>query len=87
MLEELVQIRRYIDEVIETYKDLHPDEKLPEIGITIGQGSMTIEEYERANALRKIREREYENEFRKSQGKKTTGSSQGQPALCVYGDS
>ena len=46
MLEELVQIRRYIDEVIETYKDLHPDEELLEIGTTIGHGSMTIEEYE-----------------------------------------
>ena len=102
MLEELVQIRRYIDEVIETYKDLHPDEELPEIGTTIGHGSMTIEEYNeysqthtahrddkeyiKETALKRIREGYYENKFSKSKREKTTGPSKGQSSLCVYGD-
>ena len=71
MIDELIQIRRYINEVIETYKDLHPDE----------------EEETKETALKRIREGYYENKFSKSQRKETPRPSQGQSALCVYGDS
>ena len=85
MIEDLLQMRAHIDTMIETYYDLHPDE-LSEIGTTIGHGSSTIEDYEKETALKKIREGTYEDKFRKSQGKKASRSSEGQPSLCVYGD-
>ena len=71
MIDELIQIRKYIDQVIETYKDLHPDE----------------EEETKETALKRIRKGYYEDKFRKSQRKEAPRPSQGQPALCVYGDS
>tara|TARA_Y100000401_G_scaffold39990_1_gene30375 strand:- start:6339 stop:6578 length:240 start_codon:yes stop_codon:yes gene_type:complete len=71
MLDELIKIRKYIDEVIETYKDLHPDE----------------EENQKQQALKKLREGIYESTFRKKQRQKTAESSEGPPSLCVYGDS
>ena len=85
MIDELIEIRRYIDQVIETYKDLHPDEE--GIGSTIGIASITDEEYEKQTALKRVREGYYENKFSESKREKTTGSSQGQTTLCVYGDS
>ena len=105
MIEDLLQMRAHLDSMIETYKDLHPDEKQLEIGSTIAYDSHTIEEYEthdrgnnihlngmseyneKQTALKRIREGYYENKFRKSQRKKTARLSQGQPTLCVYGDS
>ena len=71
MIEDLMKLKNQIDTMIETYKDLHPDE----------------EEETKENALKKIREGTYESTFRKEQGKKTTEPSQGSPSLCVYGDS
>ena len=101
MIEDLLQMRAHLDSMIETYKDLHPDEKQPEIGSTIAYDSHTIEdihydisgndvdqeEYKKQTALKRIREGYYENKFRKSKRKETTRPSQGQPTLCVYGDS
>jgi hypothetical protein len=72
--------------MIETYKDLHPNE-VTEIGTTLGHGSGSVEDYEKYNALKKVREGTYESAFREKQGKKTSESSQGSPSLCVYGDS
>jgi len=71
MLEDLMSLKKKIDIMIETYRDLHPDE----------------EEETKINALKKIREGTYESTFRKEQGQKTTESSEGSPSLCVYGDS
>ena len=44
MIEDLLQMRAHLDSMIETYKDLHPDEKQPEIGSTIAYDSHTIED-------------------------------------------
>ena len=71
MLEDLMNLKKKIDTMIETYKDLHPDEQ----------------EETKINALKKIREGTYESTFRKKQGKKTAELSEGSPSLCVYGDS
>tara|TARA_R110000744_G_scaffold23647_5_gene59835 strand:- start:1613 stop:1813 length:201 start_codon:yes stop_codon:yes gene_type:complete len=65
--------------MIETYKDLHPDEddkKIQKIHV----------KYEKEQALKKIRKGYYENKFSKSEGKKITGHGKGQSTLCVYGD-
>ena len=85
MIKDLMKLKSQIDTMIETYKDLHPDE-LVEIGSTIDHGSTTIEEYEKETALKRVREGYYENTFSKKQGKKTTESSKGSSSLCVYGD-
>jgi len=86
MIEDLMKLKQQIDTMIETYKDLHPDEPI-EIGSTIEHGSTTIEDYQKYNALKKVREGTYESTFREKQRQKTTESSQGSPTLCVYGDS
>ena len=67
MLEDLMKLKSQIDVMIETYKDLHPDE----------------EEIEKEQALKKIREGKYENKFSKSQGKKITGYGQGSSKVCI----
>ena len=86
MIEDLLKMRAHIDTMIETYKDLHPDDyELMDNGEYITELEAR-EEYEKQEALKKIREGTYENEFRKSQGKKTSRPSEGQPSLCVYGD-
>ena len=85
MIEDLMKLKNQIETMIETYKDLHPDEE--GIGSTIGIASMTDEEYVKQTALKKIREGTYESTFSKEQRKKTTEPSQGSPSLCVYGDS
>ena len=81
MLEDLMKLKKQIDVMIETYKDLHPDEdddaKVRKIN----------EDYEKQIALKRVREGYYENTFRKEQGKKTAKSSEGSSTLCVYGDS
>ena len=71
MIEDLLNLKKQIDTMIETYRDLHPDE----------------EEFQKEAALKKIREGKYESTFRKEQGKKTTEPGEGPPSLCVYGDS
>ena len=84
MIEDLLKLKKQIDCMIETYKDLHPDSY--EI-MDNGEYVTDSEEIEKEQALKKIREGYYENKFRKSQRKETPRPSQGQPALCVYGDS
>jgi hypothetical protein len=88
MIEDLLQMKAHLDSMIETYKDLHPDEEYE----THDRGNNThldgMSEYnEKQTALKRIREGYYENKFRKSQRKEAPRPSQGQPALCVYGDS
>ena len=88
MIEDLMKLKKQIDIMIETYKDLHPDEEYE----THDRGNNThldgMSEYnQKQQALKKIREGTYESTFRKEQGKKTTKPSQGSPSLCVYGDS
>lgn len=71
MIEDLLKLKKQIDCMIETYRDLHPDE----------------EEQVKENALKKIREGTYESTFRKKQGQETTEHGEGPPSLCVFGDS
>jgi hypothetical protein len=71
MIEDLMSLKKQIEIMIETYKDLHPND----------------EEEIKENALRKVREGKYESTFRKKQRQEITESSQGSPTLCVYGDS
>ena len=92
MIEDLMKLKTQIDTMIETYKDLHPDDL--GIGSTVGIASMTDEDYQqydkeyiKTRALKRVKEGYYENKFSKSQRKKTTGSSKGSDSLCVYGDS
>ena len=44
MIKDLMKLKKQIETVIETYKDLHPDEE--GIGSTIGIASMTDTEYD-----------------------------------------
>ncbi len=71
MIEDLLKLKKQIDCMIETYRDLHPDE----------------EEETKENALKKIREGTYESTFRKKQRQETTEHGEGPPSLCVFGDS
>lgn len=85
MLNELTKIKRYIDEVIETYKDLHPNEENE--NHSSDTSVWNNPKVEKEMSLKKIREGKYESTFRKEQREKTTKSSEGPPSLCVYGDS
>ena len=85
MIEDLLKLKKQIDCMIETYKDLHPDS----YEIT-GDGQykdFDKEELQKRAALKKVREGTYESTFRKKQRSQTTESSEGPPSLCVYGDS
>ena len=90
MIEDLLKLKKQIDTMIETYKDLHPDTykdgdhryELMDNGEYILK-----EEQERITALKRVREGYYEDTFSKEQGKKTAESSKGSSTLCVYGDS
>tara|TARA_Y100000361_G_C10940572_1_gene228551 strand:+ start:328 stop:585 length:258 start_codon:yes stop_codon:yes gene_type:complete len=85
MIEDLLNLKKQIDTMIETYKDLHPDS----YEIT-GDGQykdIDKEEMQKKNALKKLRGGEYESAFRKKQRSQTTKPSEGPPSLCVYGDS
>lgn len=87
MIEDLMKLKNQIDSIIETYKDLHPDEEYE----THDRGNNThldgMSEYnQKEQALKKIREGSYENKFSESKRKKVAGQSQGHPTLCVYGD-
>tara|TARA_R100001594_G_scaffold87672_3_gene122000 strand:- start:181 stop:483 length:303 start_codon:yes stop_codon:yes gene_type:complete len=100
MIEDLMKLKKQIDTMIETYKDLHPDEEYDEYSQThtayrdeedenylLGRGVWDSEEVQKERALKKIREGTYESTFREKQRQKTTKPSQGSPSLCVYGDS
>ena len=84
MIEDLLNLKKQIDTMIETYKDLHPDSY--EI-MDNGEYVTDSEEIEKEQALKKIREGTYESTFRKKQRQEATKLSQGSPSLCVYGDS
>ena len=84
MIEDLMKLKKQIDTMIETYKDLHPDE---DENYFLGRGRWDSEEIQKETALKKIREGTYESTFRKKQGQETAEPSQGSPSLCVYGDS
>ena len=84
MIKDLLRIRDEIDCLIETYKDLHPDD---DIHYDISGNDVDQEEYEKQTALKRIREGYYESTFSEKQGKKASESSEGSPSLCVYGDS
>tara|TARA_R110002020_G_scaffold97_6_gene525 strand:- start:15620 stop:15883 length:264 start_codon:yes stop_codon:yes gene_type:complete len=87
MIEDLMKLKKQIDTMIETYKDLHPDDyELMDNGEYVTELEAR-EEYEKQTALKRIREGYYESTFRKKQGKKASKPSEGSPSLCVYGDS
>ena len=94
MIEDLMKLKKQIDTMIETYKDLHPDEE--GIGSTVGIASITDEDYKqfesdkefiKERALKRVKEGYYENTFSEKQRQKATESSEGSDSLCVYGDS
>ncbi len=84
MIEDLLKLKKQIDSMIETYKDLHPDSY--EI-MDNGEYVTDSEEIEKEQALKKIREGTYESTFRKKQRQETTEHGEGPPSLCVFGDS
>ena len=84
MIEDLLKLKNQINTMIETYKDLHPDD---DIHYDTSGNDVDQEEYEKQRALNRIREGYYENKFRESKGKETSRSSKGSASLCVYGDS
>ena len=84
MIKDLIKLKNQIDTMIETYKDLHPDEDENHF---LGRGRWDSEEIQKETALKKIREGTYESAFREKQGQETAESSEGSPSLCVYGDS
>ena len=97
MIEELIKLKKQINSMIETYKDLHPDDyELMDNGeyitheddenYSLGRGVWDSEEVQKDNALKKIREGTYENKFSKSKRKETSGQGEGYSTLCVYGD-
>ena len=79
-----MKLKKQIETMIETYKDLHPDE---DENYFLGRGRWDSEEIQKETALKKIREGTYESAFREKQGQETAESSEGSPSLCVYGDS
>ena len=83
MIEDLMKLKKQIDTMIETYKDLHPDE---DENYLLGRGVWDSEKVQKERALKRIREGYYESTFREKQGKNTTKSGKGSPSLCVYGD-
>ena len=88
MIEDLIKLKKQIDTMIETYKDLHPDEEMviDDIGQMYNPTDVMGEEHEKQRALKRIREGYYESTFREKQGQKTTESGERSITLCVYGD-
>ena len=84
MIEDLMKLKKQINTMIETYKDLHPDD---DIHYDISGNDVDREEYEKQRALKRIRENYYEDSFSKEQGKEAAEPSKGSSTLCVYGDS
>ena len=89
MIEDLLKLKKQIDCMIETYKDLHPDEEMviDDIGQMYNPTDVIGEKQVKENALKKIREGTYERTFRKKPGQETTEHGEGPPSLCVFGDS
>ena len=86
MIEDLLKLKKQINCMIETYKDLHPDSyELMDNGEYVTELEAR-EEYEKQEALKKIREGTYESTFRKKQRQETTELGEGSITLCVYGD-
>jgi hypothetical protein len=85
MIEDLMSLKKQIETMIETYKDLHPDEE--DENYLLGRGVWNSEQIEKEKALKKVREGKYESAVRKKQRQETAKPSQGSPSLCVYGDS
>ena len=85
MIKDLLRIKDEIDCLIETYKDLHPNDDI-HYDISSSDECIIQETLEKETALKRIKEGYYENKFSESKGKKTSGSSEGQSSLCVYGD-
>ena len=88
MIEDLIKLKKQVDTMIETYKDLHPDEGYE----THDRGNNThldgMSEYnQKQQALNKIRAGKYELAFREKQRENLAEPSEGSPSLCVYGDS
>ena len=87
MIEDLMKLKKQIDTMIETYKDLHPDD---DIHYDLMDNSETTnpmgEEHEKQKALKRIREGYYEDTFRQEQGKTITKFSQGQVEKCILDD-
>ena len=87
MIEDLMKLKKQINTMIETYRDLHPDDyELMDNGEYVTELEAR-EEYEKQEALKKIREGTYESAFREKQRQETAELSEGSPSLCVYGDS
>ena len=84
MIEDLMKLKKQIDTMIETYKDLHPDD---DIHYDISGNDVDQEEYEKTQALKKIREGTYEGTFREKQRQETAELGERSITLCVYGDS
>ena len=86
MIKDLMKLKKQIDTMIETYKDLHPDDyELMDNGEYVTELEAR-EEHEKQRALKRIREGYYESTFREKQGKEATESSKRSSTLCVYGD-
>tara|TARA_R100001594_G_scaffold127806_2_gene165692 strand:+ start:4301 stop:4558 length:258 start_codon:yes stop_codon:yes gene_type:complete len=85
MIEDLMKLKKQIDTMIETYKDLHPDEE--DENYLLGRGVWDSKEVQQERALKKVREGTYERAFSEKQRKEITELSEGSPSLCVYGDS
>ena len=85
MIKDLMKLKKQIDTMIETYKDLHPDEE--GIGSTVGIASITDEDFIKTRALKRVREGYYEGSFREKQRENLAKPSEGSSSLCVYGDS
>jgi len=86
MIEDLIKLKKQVDTLIETYKDLHPDDyELMDNGEYVTELEAR-EGYEKQTALKRIREGYYENTFRQEQGKTTTEFSQGQIERCILDD-
>ena len=81
MIKDLMKLKNQIDTMIETYRDLHPNDDDDNARIR-----KINEDYEKQTSLKKIREGTYESTFSKKQRQKATKSSEGSITLCVYGD-
>ena len=81
MIEDLIKLKKQVDTLIETYKDLHPDENY-----SLGRGPWDSEKVQKETALKRMREGYYETTFRQEQGKTTTEFSQGQVEKCILDD-
>ena len=98
MIDELLKLKKVVDGILETYKELHPDEEDENYHLGRGhwethdRGNNThldgMSEYnQKQQALKKRREGKYESAFREKQRENLAEPSEGSPSLCVYGDS